>query len=109
MKAILAKRSADGELKVFPRLKTYAILRGQWEYLRAKLGKDDDAGFIPHVLRHTCASRMMAEGVPVNAVQAWMGHSSIQTTMRYAHLQTGQLSAAAVLMANRKTELEQTA
>jgi integrase len=38
-----------------------------------------------HVLRHTFATRLAARGVPLNAIQTWMGHNSIKTTMVYAH------------------------
>lgn len=40
----------------------------------------------PHLLRHTAASRMLAEGVNIRRVQENMGHSSVATTSRYLHL-----------------------
>lgn len=39
-----------------------------------------------HTLRHTFASRLVMAGVDLATVQRLMGHSSITTTMRYAHL-----------------------
>ena len=39
-----------------------------------------------HTLRHTCASRLVQGGVPLTHVKEWMGHKTITTTMRYAHL-----------------------
>lgn len=77
---------------------TPAVLRGQWEDLRCHLGKQDDPMFTPHKLRHTCASRMVAKGVQLKVVQAWMGHEVIETTMRYAHLADDALDAALVRM-----------
>lgn len=47
-----------------------------------------------HTLRHTFASRLAMNGAPLNAVQALLGHSSITTTMRYAHLAPSALRAA---------------
>jgi integrase len=38
-----------------------------------------------HCLRHTAASLMVAEGVPLFDVAKTLGHSSIGVTMRYAH------------------------
>jgi integrase len=39
-----------------------------------------------HVLRHTFASWLGADGVPLPIVQALLGHSTVEMTMRYAHL-----------------------
>jgi integrase len=37
-----------------------------------------------HDLRHTYGTRMANAGVPMHALQAFMGHSNIQTTEIYA-------------------------
>ena len=40
-----------------------------------------------HDLRHSCASRMLANGVPMKQIQDWLGHSDFSTTANiYAHL-----------------------
>lgn len=39
-----------------------------------------------HDLRHTFASRLVQNSVPIATVKEVMRHASIQTTMRYAHL-----------------------
>ena len=38
-----------------------------------------------HDLRHTTASNLVADGVDVASVQAFMGHESLLTTQRYVH------------------------
>jgi integrase len=57
--------------------------RERWDKLREHLSLDD---VVWHVLRHTTASRLIQGGVPITHVKEWMGHKSIATTMRYAHL-----------------------
>lgn len=101
---VINKRIASGQRKVFPTL-TMSTLRKQWEDLRSHLNKEDDAGFIIHIMRHTCATRLVSENVPLVTVQAWMGHKVIQTTMRYAHLAKGQLDSALTLLTHRKRDL----
>jgi len=51
-----------------------------------------------HDLRHTFASHLAMRGVPLNAVQALLGHSSITTTMRYAHVAPSTLRTAIDLL-----------
>lgn len=45
-----------------------------------------------HSLRHTFAAHLVSNGVPLRTVQVLMGHSSIVTTERYAHLAPGHLA-----------------
>lgn len=73
---------------------TAHTLRWQWDQLKTYLGLQDDPQFVPHMLRHTCASRMVQRGVPLKVVQEWMGHATITTTMRYAHLAPSSLDIA---------------
>jgi integrase/recombinase XerC len=40
----------------------------------------------PHLLRHTAASRMLAQGVPLMQAMANLGHSDLATFQIYAHL-----------------------
>jgi integrase len=39
-----------------------------------------------HALRHSFASWLVGDGVPIPVVQGLLGHSTIEMTMRYAHL-----------------------
>ena len=38
-----------------------------------------------HTLRHTFASRLLRKGVDLVTVKELLGHSTVVTTMRYAH------------------------
>jgi len=38
-------------------------------------------------LRHSCASLLLAKGIPMKAIQEWLGHFNFSTTANiYAHL-----------------------
>jgi integrase len=90
VKEILTRRSNSRNLFDY----TFHKLRREWMDLKTAMGLEDDPQFIVHMLRHTCASRLVQRGVDLPVVQAWMGHSNIQTTMRYAHLAPNSLLKA---------------
>lgn len=54
-----------------------------------------------HDLRHTFASHLTMRGTPMPAVQQLMGHSTIEMTMRYAHLAPHVLQAAVEVLEPR--------
>lgn len=68
--------------RVFPEA-TVSTLRRAWAKVRARLGMIDDEDFVFHALRHTCATRLTNRGVPTRAIQMWLGHADIETTVRY--------------------------
>jgi len=45
----------------------------------------------PHIFRHTFATQAIANGANVFAVKEIMGHASLQTTLKYTHLQISDL------------------
>ena len=52
-----------------------------------------------HELRHSAASTSLAQGVPVEVVSAFLGHSSIRMTVDiYGHIGDAQLRTAADAM-----------
>ena len=60
-----------------------------------------------HDLRHSCASLLLAKGIPMKAIQEWLGHSNFSTTANlYAHLDVNskKLSADALVNALKFTD-----
>ncbi|MET0596694.1 MAG: site-specific integrase [Mesorhizobium sp.] len=67
--------------------------RALWNEAKAEVGLGTDHQVVPHILRHTCASRLVQGGIDIRRVQMWLGHQTLQMTMRYAHLATNDLDA----------------
>ena len=42
-------------------------------------------GITPHVFRHTTATQALKSGMPITDIQKLLGHSTVNTTMVYAH------------------------
>lgn len=74
-----------------------------WGRLRRAMGLQDEKQFVVHCLRHTAATDLVAGGVNLRLVQEWLGHSDIQTTMRYVHFAPEHLSAAVDVLNGRAT------
>lgn len=54
-----------------------------------------------HDLRHSCASLLLAKGVPMKAIQEWLGHSTYSTTANlYAHLDSNAKNISANVLSN---------
>jgi integrase len=91
--ASLQFTQGEGWIKPFG-LINYDAFHLAWTKAKAKAGLAKDAQVVPHVLRHTCASRMAQAGVDLYRIMEWLGHSSITVTKRYAHLMPHNLDAA---------------
>ena len=84
---VLTKRALDIFLSNKGKMgMPYQRLIDHWNHMKCVMNLEDDEQFIPHCLRHTCASRLVQRGVPILVVQQWLGHKTIHMTMRYAHL-----------------------
>lgn len=75
-----------------------APFRAIWNDAKAEVGLGTDKQVVPHVLRHTCASRLVQGGIDMRRVQMWLGHQTLQMTMRYAHLATSDLDSCVVVL-----------
>jgi len=53
-----------------------------------------------HGLRHSFASQLTMKSAPARAVQAFLGHSDLRTTMRYSHLAPSSMADTINLLAS---------
>lgn len=89
---IFADKSGDYLKENLPR----QALRRIIEQTELKRANNRKIGW--HALRHTFASQLAMRGAPLSAVQQLLGHSDIQTTMKYAHLSPSALDNAIRLL-----------
>lgn len=78
-------------LKSLPLRIDYEGVKSGFRRAREKVGMEH-VHF--HDLRHSCASILIGLGVDLYTISKILGHSSIKSTERYAHLQVGQQRAA---------------
>lgn len=71
-------------LAYFPLEMTVDGVKSSWRRARVKAGMGH-VNF--HDLRHSCASIMLGLGVDLYTIGKILGHTNVQTTQRYAHLQ----------------------
>ena len=64
-----------------------------WRGVQAALKRAEELGAIApgkrvgtHTLRHSYARHLLMNGIPINYLSRWLGHSSIQTTLIYLEL-----------------------
>jgi integrase len=75
-----------------------AQFRAIWNDAKAEVGLGADDQVVPHILRHTCASRLVQGGIDIRRVQMWLGHQTLSMTMRYAHLATNDLDGCVIVL-----------
>lgn len=87
-------RYADGETALFlsqkktrlSRITVYNIIKSL-----NPAGEDTDKVITPHKLRHTSATSMYRAGADIRSIQQILGHTSIQTTQIYTHVEDKHL------------------
>jgi len=76
----------------------YYNFRNAWNRAKAMTGMADDEQVVPHILRHTCASRLAQSGVDIKRIQEFLGHKTLTMTLRYAHLSPKHLNVCATAL-----------
>ena len=93
---IMGIRSTEGASKPFTIDRDQA--ENAWSWVRKEMGLSGDTEFVMHALRHTTATRLIDKGIDLYTVKEWLGHSTIQVTERYAHLNPAKLVDAATVL-----------
>ena len=82
------------------KLPNYELLRQACH--RASLALKLRDMITPHILRHTCATILTAQGVPSLVVADLLGHSNLSTTRRYTHPTRKSLMGAMEVINSRR-------
>lgn len=96
------KRAGKGDVFVFPGkygAEHIQQLRSVWDYVRDQTGLGEVR---VHDMRHSFASLAVSAGVPLKTIGGLLGHSSVTTTNRYAHLYDDDLRNAAAAVNARQ-------
>jgi integrase/recombinase XerD len=96
--AILCYLKARNQLRPIPQATLFVNSRGQalnrvtfwWELKRMAKWAGIQGRITPHQIRHSAATHLLEGGADIRVLQEFMGHSSIMTTQRYAHV-SGEL------------------
>ena len=75
-----------------------------WRWVQAAVRRAFELGAIApekrigtHTLRHSYARYLLMNGIPINYLSRWLGHSSIQTTLIYLELVPDPTGSLAVV------------
>ena len=93
---IMVARKAEGASEPFTIDRDQA--ENAWAWVRKKMGFSGDTEFVMHALMHTTDTRLIDKGIDLYTVKAYLGHSSITVTERYAHLSPDKLAHAVTVL-----------
>ena len=82
---------------------SYDMAHTVFNKFKVAIKKTEDNDLCIHALRHTCASRLVQRGVDLYTVKEILGHSSIQVTEKYAHLNKNSIKQAMVVLEHSTT------
>jgi len=77
-------KSTNPKLKMFPYSNGW--LSYGWKMVREKMGHAEDKAWTPHIIRHTCGSRLAQAHMSPQYIKEYLGHTSISSTFKYMHL-----------------------
>ena len=75
-----------------------------WRWVQTAVRRAEEMGALPagkqvgtHTLRHSYARHYLMNGVPINFLSRWLGHSSIQATLVYLELMPDPMGSVATI------------
>ena len=75
-----------------------------WRWVQKAVERAEQLGAIPpgrevgtHTFRHSYARHLLMNGIPINYLSRWLGHSSIQTTLIYLELVPDPTGSLAII------------
>ena len=98
VKSILGTLAHD--LGAFPSLNKNIACKLMQDFREAHYIEDPE--WVLHTCRHTCATRLLEAGVDIYTVKEWLGHKTIETTLRYAKMTNMKLNQAKDLLEKRR-------
>ena len=82
---------------LFPFANKDQLLRA-FKRLKAEVGIDPNDGRVWHSIRHTTTTWLVERNAPLRAVMGVLGHSRVETTLRYAKASDRSVAAAIDLL-----------
>ncbi|OOF01983.1 tyrosine-type recombinase/integrase [Salinivibrio sp. MA607] len=70
---------------------TQSSLSWHWKVMKNSLGFGSSQEFVPHMMRHTCATRLAENDVSVQKIMLWLGHKTPAMSARYTHMTANSL------------------
>ena len=91
-----ASRRAGDASAVFINTRGNRLTRQALHHVLVERGRAAgiDQGLTPHVLRHSCATHMLANGADIRIVQELLGHASVTTTQIYTKVSIEHIRSA---------------
>lgn len=77
---------------------TPTSIERKWNEIREYLNLSADREFTPHACRHDFATRFLRRGGSLAVLSKWLGHSSIVQTLRYAHVESKDITGVVELL-----------